>query len=174
MPRTKLTSYLLSSELVKLAYKEEEKDVVVSSLYEPEEEAQRPDSIKTNLSGDIMPLMDKIRERDHQDDESLKRYFEEEGNKNVPFEDELVLKTVNEDLASDQSYIRSRADLFRKQYEDLKEEFKDKDRPVYLYGVTHHSALIALDVGFNGREKYNSVDEIPKPLSLWKANLEKK
>ena len=30
------------------------------------------------------------------------------------------------------------------------------------------SSLVALDVAFNGRESYGSVDEIPKPLSLMK------
>ena len=47
------------------------------------------------------------------------------------------------------------------------------DRPVYVYGIGHHGSLIALDVAYNGRDKYDSVDEIPKPLSLWKVNLEK-
>ncbi len=172
--RTKMTSYLLSKELMALSNSDAQKDIMVSTLYEPAEEVQKPDSLKSNLAGDIMPLMEAIRQRDYQDDEMLRKYFEEGGDKSVQMEDELVMKTVNEDLAGEDSHIRKRAVLFREQYEKLKHDFRNIERPVFFYGVTHHSALVALDVGFNGRERYESADEIPKPLSLWKANLKKK
>jgi hypothetical protein len=171
-PRTKLTTYLLSSELTELS-QQQEKDIGVSYFWEPEDVIQKKESLTSNLEGDIMPLIDEIRKRDYKDDETLKKYFEEGGNKFIPLEDELTMKAVNEDLASENSYIRKRADLFEKQYTELKEKYIETNRSIYFYGVTHHSALIALDVAFNGRQKYNSVDEIPKPLSLWKANLKK-
>jgi len=171
-PRTKLTTDLLANTLIELAA-DGKKDISVAYFWEPAEVAVKKDSLTSELGKDMMHLIEKIRERDHKDDVMINEYFAEGGNKAIPLEDELTMKAVNEDLANENSYFRNRADLFKGQIKELMKAHQDTEKPVYFFGVTHHSALIALDVAYNGRKRYDSVDEIPKPLSLWEADLQK-
>ncbi len=172
--RNRLTTELLMNEILE-ATKTENKDIRVAYFLETAEEKQDPDSLKSNLSKDMMHLMDEIRQQDFKDDQLVGKYFEHGGNLSISIEDEMVKKAANMDLArGEKSYLKARGKLFRKQYEELKKDFSDQNLPVFFYGVTHHSAMIALDAEFNERKKYNNVDEIPKPLSLWEAKTEKK
>ncbi|OGY38576.1 MAG: hypothetical protein A3G57_04740 [Candidatus Andersenbacteria bacterium RIFCSPLOWO2_12_FULL_45_8] len=174
-PRTKLTADLLSSSLIGEVQKAG-KDVGVGFVWEPKEEAAKPGSVSKLPQGtpEIMEAMKEVAERDCPDDESLKEYFiSNDGSITHPKEDELVMKAVNEQISDKDSFIGKRVALLKEQVENLKAKFPSGDRPVYVYGIGHHGSLIALDVAYNGRDKYDSVDEIPKPLSLWKVNLEK-
>jgi len=171
-PRTKLTANLLSSELFRLE-QQNGKNIAVACLWEPENNNNQ-DGLRDVSTGDITDRMKRILIQDSQDEQALKEYFDSGGNKTFAMEDELVMKAINEELVSDNSAIKKRAQLLKAQYERLSEKFKDEKRPLFFYCVSHHSGLVALDVAFNGREKYNSADEIPKPLSLWKAKLDRK
>jgi len=98
-PRTKLTTNLLSSELVRLEC-QNGKNIAVASLWEPENNNQQ-DSLRDVFTGDIMDRMKKILIQDSQDEQAIKEYFESGGNKTFAMEDELVMKAVNEELASE-------------------------------------------------------------------------
>jgi hypothetical protein len=121
-------------------------------------------------------IIRKFAEQEKAEDAALKKYLEESapgdvGNKAYWNEDELIFKTANIDLASENSVIRKRAETLKEQVAKVTEQLKDHATPVYFYGVGHHHSLIALDVAFNGRSHYDSVDELPKPLALWKIKL---
>ena len=173
-PRNKMTAELLMNELMDLAQKTA-KDIRVSSFLETPEEKQNPESFGSNLRGNMMPLIEEeLREKDSQDEELIEKYFIHGGNLTIPGEDELVKTVANKDLArGENSYLRKRGKLFRKQYEELKKDFSNEKIPVFFFGVTHHSAIIALDAEFNDRNEYKTADEIPKPLSLWRAQDKK-
>lgn len=173
--RTNLTRYLLSGEITKLNQENDEKDIRVASLVEPFYDAEDwKKSLKGNLIADMMDLIDEVRKADFADDEMITKYFEEGGNKSIPQEQELTMKAANMDLArGSDSYLRKRGEHFRKQLEEIEDEFSDLE-PIYFFGITHHSSLIALDAEFNGRESYENVKEIPEPLALWKARESKK
>ena len=104
---------------------------------------------------------------------SLRAYLEKEGTVSHQYEDALVLEAVNADLSrGKQSLFRQRAEILKKQIQDLQKSTHAIDAPVYFYGVGHHGSLIAWDIAFNGRDSYSNVDEIPKPLSLISINPE--
>lgn len=173
-PRTKLTADLLSTSLMELA-EHDSKDVEVSFIWEPKGEAEKPGSVSKLPQGipEIMEAMEEIADRDYPGDESLKEYFaSNDGSITHPKEDELNMKAINEQIGDKDSYIGKRVSLLKQQVENVKRKFPPDDRPVYVYGVGHHSSLIAVDIAYNNREKYDSPDEIPKPLSLWKVDLE--
>lgn len=171
-PRTKLTADLLSNEIIELSKAEGgKKDIAVAFLWEPEEVKKQPDSL-SNIPmwpPEIMEILEEIIAQDSADDETMEAYLKSDGNFEVPGENELTFKMVNRDLRSHDSCLRRRADALKKQYDLLLDTFKDENRPIFFYGVGHHSSLVALDIAFNGRRKYDSVDEIPNPLDLWKA-----
>jgi hypothetical protein len=121
-------------------------------------------------------IIRKFVEQEKAEDEELKRYLEQSapqdvGTRSYWNEDELIFETANIDLASEHSVIRNRAEALKKQVATVMEQFEDHPVPVYFYGVGHHHSLIALDVAFNGREHYDSVNDLPKPLDLWKVDL---
>ncbi|MFH0969536.1 MAG: hypothetical protein V1804_03455 [Patescibacteria group bacterium] len=179
-PRTKLTADLLSCEIINIS-KNGKKDIAVLFLWEPPEEETKPDSlknvmlgVKNEVFGDIMMRMKAIMEQDIADNSSFQEYIEKGGNKTFPMEQNVTWKAINEDIASEDSTIKKRGLYLREHFEKMSEQFKDEDRPVFFYGLCHHSALVALDTAFNEREKYDSVKDIPNPLDLWSANLKEK
>ena len=173
IPRARFTADLLSTEIVSRAM-DDNRDIGVSFIWEPEELAEKPESVSniTMYPPEVMDAMTKkVAELDLKDDESLREYLEDdEASTTHPKEDEITFQIMNEDLTSKDSFMKRRAELLKAQVATLGHYFKDESRPVFFYGVGHHSSLIALDVAFNGRQSYESVDDMPKPLSLWKVN----
>jgi len=171
-PRTKLTADLLSKKIMELSVREN-KNITVAFIWEPEEIKGQPGSLSSipMYPPEISDAIKKIQEQDEIDDKIIKDYLEKDGGFAHPKEEEWVMKAVNDDLAGEDSFMRRRADLLKSQYEKLKEAFGNENRAIFFYGLGHHSSLLALDVCFNGRKKYDSVAEMPQPLSLWKADL---
>lgn len=147
-PRTKLAADLLSCEIINIIAQQKEKDISVVFLWEPPEEESKPDSLKKVLVGDIMERMRIIMRQDNIDDESIREYFESDGKTTFPMEDEIVRKAINEDIASEDSSIRKRGDLLRKHYEKISEQFKNEDRPVFFYGLSHQLRDSQLRISF--------------------------
>ena len=128
---------------------------------------------------EMTELIKTFAEQDKADDEALKLYLEQAtphdlGSRTYRDEDALIFKSSNADLASENSIMRKRGELMKEQLSTVMQEFKEHPVPVYFYGVGHHGSLIALDAAFNGRTHYDSVEDMPKPLELWKANLDSK
>lgn len=176
VPRARFTADLISTELSALAFKDH-KNIGVAFVWEPKEEAIKSDSL-TNIPlyppeiGEAMA--NKIREVDAAADGSLMDYLRtDNASRTHPMEDELTFQVMNEDLARPDSFMKRRAELLKEQVTKLEQTFGDEDRPVFFYGVGHHSSLVALDVAFHGTTHYASAEEMPKPLSLWKTNLKK-
>lgn len=176
VPRARFTADLISTELSALALKDD-KNIGVAFVWEPKEEAIKSGSI-SNIPlyppeiGEAMA--NKIREVDTQADESLQNYLKtDNASRTHPMEDELTLQVMNEDLARPDSFMRKRAELLKEQVTKLEQTFGGENRPVFFFGVGHHSSLVALDVAFHGRTHYASAEEMPKPLSLWKTSLKK-
>lgn len=171
-PRTKLTADFLSTSVFEESNKQG-KDIRVAYIWEPSLKSKEDGALTRTSESIGTPLMLKLmKEVEENDDESLQTYLTSgKGAFAHPKEDELVMKAANKDLASEPSFFRKRAPVLRDQMARIRESFPDKDLPLYFYGVGHHGSLIALDVAFNGREKYDSVDEMPQPLSVWKANI---
>jgi hypothetical protein len=174
-PRNKITADFLSAEISRLAIEKDDKEISTAFIWEPAEVAEKADSLTKIPVGTpeaIIENMKVILELDYKDDISLREYLEgRSGDVSHPLENELVMKAVNFDLRSENSFLRKRADLLKTQAEKLKETFKDHEGPVYFYGIGNHSGLIALDVAFNNRQSYRAVEEIPEPLALWKAKI---
>jgi hypothetical protein len=173
-PRTRMTNALLSMELSRLALEHPEKDITTGSIWDSPEIAEHEDSV-SNLAGEAPEFGDMWREFKNSDeaknDPSLADYFAQSGGgKTHPKELEIIYKLVEKDLASPNSVFRKRGEEMKKQIDAFKEKYKDIDVPTYFFGVGHITTLIALDTAVNGREKYGSVDEMPKPLTLWKAD----
>lgn len=173
-PRNKMTTELLMNEVMDIS-KKSHKDIRVAYFFETPEEKQNLNSFGKNLSADMMPLMaEEMKKQDTKDAELVEKYFVHGGHLTIPGEDEMVKSAANKDLAKgEDSYLRQRGKLFREQYDKLKKDFADQKMPVFFFGVTHHSAIIAADAEFNGRNKYKTADEIPKPLSLWRIQDKK-
>lgn len=171
-PRTRLTANFLSTSVFEES-KKLGKDIRVVYIWEPSLKDKEESALMRTSEGIGVSLMLKLmKEVEENDDESLNIYLN--SGKGVfahPKEDELVMKAANKDLASEPSFFKKRASVLREQIAIIRESFLDKDLPLYFYGIGHHGSLIALDVAFNGRERYNSVDEIPQPLSVRKVNL---
>jgi hypothetical protein len=174
-PRNKITADFLATEIARLAMEKEDKEISTAFIWEPSDVAANADSltkIPVGTPGAIMENMKIVFEKDYQDSESLREYLEgRSASVSHPLENELTMKAANLDLISKDSFLKERADLLKAQVEKLKETFKDYDGPIYFYGVGNHSSLIALDVAFNDRQKYETVEEIPEPLALWKAKI---
>lgn len=171
-PRTKLTADLLATEIINLSKSEgDKKDIATAFIWEPEEIKKQSDSL-SNIPmwpPEIIKVMEEIIAQDSKDDEMMEAYLKSDGNFEVLGENELTFKMVNRDLGSHDSCLRRRAEALKKQYNLLADTFKDECRPVYFFGVGHHSSLVALDIAFSGRKIYKSVDEIPNPLDLWQV-----
>lgn len=179
-PRAHLTAEFLSRYLIQERDERGEKGFGVSFLLKPIEGAVQKESHTNILNIDsmvptIMERMECIgKQEEFKDDETLSEYFSHEGGRTAhPMEDELLRRVVNGDLASKDSIYRTRATLLKQQLRDLEEVFSNNDGPVFFYGVGHHSNLVALDVAINNRQHYESVDEIPKPLDLWRVDRER-
>jgi len=178
MPRARMTAELLSSEIGALA-STDNKAIATAFVWEPADVAQDTNSI-SNVAMYPLEMADVMKafvQQEQADDEALGRYLEasdakELGSRAYRGEDELIFKTANMDLASKASVLRKRAEVLKEQVSVITEQYKDHPVPVYFYGVGHHQSLIALDVAFNGRNHYDSVEEMPEPLSLWKARGE--
>ncbi len=171
-PRTKLTADFLSTSVFEES-KKLGKDIRVAYIWEPSLRAKEDGALMRTSESIGIPLMLRLMEEvEENDDKSLHMYLTSgKGAFAHPKEDELVMKAVNRDLASEPSFFKNRAAVLKGQMDRIRESFPDKDLPLYFYGIGHHGSLIALDVAFNGREKYSSVDEIPQPLSVWGVNL---
>jgi len=172
-PRTKMTSALLSMEVGRLALQNPDKHVATGSIWEPTEVAEQEDSI-SNLAGEAPGFLDMWKEfknsKDAQEDPSLQDYFAQSGGgKTHPKEQEMIFKLANKDLASPNSVFKKRAEQIRGQIESFKERYPDEDYKTYFFGVGHVSTLIPVDVALNNREKYDSVEEIPTPLTIIKT-----
>ncbi len=171
-PRTKLTADFLSTSVAEEANRQR-KDIATAFIWEPSQISKEEGSLTRTSESIGTPLMLKLmKEVEETDDKNLENYLGAgKGAFAHPKEDELVMKAANKDLASENSFFKKRAPILRAQVERIKETFSDKETPLYFYGVGHHGSLIALDVAYNGREKYDSVDEMPQPLTVWKVNL---
>ncbi len=173
VPRARMTVDLLATALTRLSMSDN-RNISTAFIWEPQAEAEKTDSVSNipMYPPEIVDAMEKkIAEMDTQDDDSLRAYLQS-GNAAVthPLEDEITLQIMNDDLSRPDSFMKRRAALLKEQITKLEGTFKTEGRPVFFYGVGHHSSLIAMDVAFNDRTKYNSVDEMPKPLSLWGTN----
>jgi hypothetical protein len=171
-PRTRMTSALLSGELIRVSNDHPEKDIAVASIWEPKEIREQEDSI-SNLPNENREAVALLREfqktLDLEKNPALQDYFNHPtGGKNHPEAQKMLFEFANKDLASKHSVFRKGAEQMKKQLEALKEKYKDADRPVYFFGVGHNTTFVALDVAVNGREHYDSVDEIVEPLTLRK------
>jgi hypothetical protein len=173
-PRTRMTASLLSCFLAKKGITSHEKDIAVGYVWEPKDVAVQEGSL-TRLPSEMSGVVEKwkaLQAREAELDDSLREYFAQPGGgKTHPRELEMFFKLVEEDLASPDSAIRKRGEEMKQQVEKFKETYKDEDRPVFFYGVGHISSLVCLDVAFNSKESYSGPEELPKPLSLWKANI---
>jgi len=119
----------------------------------------------------MLQLMQQIARQDQADDDGMTQYFSSTGGgKGHTKELELFFAAVNQDLASENSLIKKRAEELRNEVEQLKKDVQtNKELPIFFFGVGHMSSLVALDVAFNGRTAYERVEEIPTPLSLLAA-----
>ncbi|MDD5489098.1 MAG: hypothetical protein PHP25_00245 [Candidatus Moranbacteria bacterium] len=171
-PRTKLTADLLSMEILEIENSGgNKKDVAVAFIWEPEEIKKQPNSL-SNIPiwpPEIMKTMREIIMQDARDDEVMEAYLKSDGNFEIPNENGIMFRAINNDLSNEESSLKRRAEELMIQYEKLKNTFVNEKRPIFFYGLGHHSSLVALDIAFNGREEYISVDEIPNPLDLWHA-----
>jgi len=177
-PRTRLTADLLSSELMKLINEDKTKEIAVAYMWESPEDAIKEYS-RTNI-GDMknematnQRLMREVQKTDYPDDLDLEEYLKHDGNKTFDNEDEVLRKAVNLDLKNENSQYKKRVGSFRESLKNIKTSFDDISGPVFFYMVGHHPNLITFDVALNGREYYNTSDEIPKPLMLWEVDKEK-
>ncbi len=172
-PRTKLTADFLSTSVIEDA-KKQGKDIRVAFIWEPKDKAKEDGSLmRVSESVGTPTMLRLMQEVEESNDDSLERYLTSgKGGFAHPKEDELVMKAVNSDLArGENSLFRKRAQVLRVQADRIKEKFTEKDLPLYFFGIGHHGSLVALDVAFNERTHYDSVDQIPQPLSVWSANL---
>jgi hypothetical protein len=172
--RTRMTSALLSQELGRLAAEHPEKRIATGSVWEPKEVRDEDESV-SNLAGEAPEFAQMWRDfknsPEAQADESLKDYFAHAGGgKTHPKELEIIFKLVQKDLESPNSVFRKRGEQMKGQIEAFKEKYKDINMLTFFFGIGHVTTLIALDVALNGRQSYSSPDEMPKPLTLWKAN----
>ena len=178
LPRTRMTAELLANEIMALN-ESGTKKISTSFIWEPPDVAKGQDSL-SNIAMYPLEMARVIREfaqQDKADDAILKKYLEDSnpqdlGSRSYRDEDELIFKTANIDLASEHSILRERANVVKEMVLKIMEEFKDSPVPLYFYGVGHHQSLIALDIAFNGRSHYDSIDDMPEPLSLWKVKLD--
>jgi hypothetical protein len=172
-PRTRMTSALLSGELIKISNDYPEKDIAIASIWEPKEIRQQEDSISNipNENREAVALFKEFQKTlDLEKNPALQDYFNHPtGGKNHSKGQEMLFEIANKDLASKDSVFRKAAEQMKKQLESFKEKYKDMDRPVYFFGVGHNTTFVALDVAVNGRGHYDSVDEIVEPLTLWKV-----
>ncbi len=178
LPRARMTAELLSREITALS-STSSKNISVAFIWEPEDVAQAPESASNTAMYplEMVAVMKAFVEQEQADDLALKQHLEETnpedlGTRAYAYEDELIFKTANADLANVDSVLRKRADLLKEQVLRVANHFKDHPVPVYFYGVGHHQSLIALDIAFNGRNHYDSVRDMPDPLNLWKASPE--
>jgi len=176
-PRARITADFFSTELTKLAMNNKEgKDISVAYLWESPEEASK-DSSMTNVSdvsGEYSQLWDLMKEvgaAEYADDADLDAYFHAstDGKRAHPKENEILMKAVNLDLSRPDSVFKKRAVSLKEQLKSIHTAFTESE-PVYFIGVGHHTNLISLDVALNGRTHYDSVDQIPVPLEMWKAD----
>lgn len=177
-PRAKILADFLTGYLLELNDTHPEKDLNVVFLWEPTEVAKEEESMSNianieSVARDITALMEEIQKRENLDDALFSEYFSQDGNRTHPDEEELVRKAVNEDLARPHSVYRKRAELLKHQLKRVRERYADLERPLYCLAIGHHSNLVALDVAFNDRREYTSVDEVPKPLALWNVSAKK-
>jgi len=175
-PRTKMTNALLSMELSRLALQNPDKNIATGSIWEPKEVAEQEDSI-SNLPGEAKGFLELWKEfeksEEAQSDPSLKEYFEQGGGKAHPKEQEIIFKLANKDLANPNSIFKKRAEQIKGQIESFKDKYPDEDYKTYFFGIGHVSTLIPVDVALNGREKYDSAEEIPTPLTIIQAEERK-
>lgn len=180
MPRARMTAELLAGEIAAQA-QAQKKQIATAFVWEPADIATEKGSV-SNIAMwpiEMAEIIRKFAEQEKADDSALRKYLEESppqdvGNKSYWNEDQLIFETVNIDLSQQHSVIRERAELLKQQVAAVMEHFSGHPAPVYFYGVGHHHSLIALDVAFNGRIRYNSVEDLPAPLDLWKVDLKSK
>jgi hypothetical protein len=177
-PRARLTADFFSSALIKVAAERKDKDVGVAFLWEPGEDASKDTSTAEvlDVSGEftkVWELMKEVKDLEYPDDTDLAAYFSSnDGNRRHPKENEVLMKAVNLDLSRDNSVFKKRAERLKVQLQSLDTILKT-DSPIYFFGVGHHSNLISLDIALNDRTHYDSVDQIPEPLAIWKADKTK-
>lgn len=174
-PRTRMTSALLSVELARLVRIHPEKDIDIATIAEPKAVREQEESL-TNLPSEGAGFVDLWRDFKAsyrgENDAALSDYFAQSGGgKNHPKAQEMVFELVNKDLASENSIFRKAAQQMKRQIEAFKQVYESQDRPVYFFGIGHNTTLVALDVAINHRDRYDHVDQIPTPLTLWKVDL---
>ena len=165
-PRTLMTANLLSADLLALIQQSEEKQISVEFLLEPKWDQNREGIAHPAHGIDERWL---TTARALEGDTLVDEYIEHGGARSHERELEVFFRIIQNDLQRSDSLIRQRAEELRLQVEDLYKKFADEGTSVFFYGVGHISSLVALDVAFNGRKKYESVDDMPKPLELWKV-----
>ncbi len=172
-PRTRMTSALLSGELIRISNDHPEKNIAIASIWEPKEIREQEDSI-SNLPNENKEAVSLFKEYQKnielESDPTLKEYFNHStGGKNHPKGQEMLFEIANKDLASENSVFKKAAEQMKEQIESFKEKYQNIDRPIYFFGVGHNTTFIAIDVAINGRDHYDSVDEIVEPLTLRKV-----
>lgn len=176
-PRTKFTAEYLLDELENIISTKEDKKIYTEVIGESSIENKKRTVGVSDFSKEAPGVLEKMKiiaEENSIDDAEMWEYLSNVGGgKTHPKELELFFETVNQDLQSNDSIIKKRAEELKSQAEELKNMVQTNDLPVYFFGIGHMSGLISLDVAFNGREKYDNLDEMPKPLSLWEANKQK-
>jgi len=170
-PRTKLTADLISSTLMEIIKEKNEKEIAVAYMWEHPDEATKEGS--RTKTGDMknematnQRLMREVQKMDYPEDLDLEEYLKHGGHKTFANEDEVLRRAVNLDLRSEDSQYKKRVATFKESLKNIEESLDDIDGPVFFYMVGHHPNLITFDVALNGREHYDTSDEIPKPLTL--------
>jgi hypothetical protein len=172
-PRAQMTAELTAVYLMKKA-EGGSKQVNVGFVNEAKEDKQTSKDIVdvSYTSTKMMGRMKELAAVDAADDAKLAAYLNATGgNTTHSNEQAMVQRVVNEDLASPDSVFKRRAEDLKTQIAEYTERFKDIPGPVFLYGVGHHTNVITLDIAVNGRTRYDSVEEVPKPLELIRAKL---
>lgn len=170
--RTRMTSALLSGEIIRLSNAHPEKDIAVASVFEPKEIREQEDSL-SNLPSENRDIVKVFREflknANSEGDPKLKDFLSHPtGGKDHPRAKEMLLEVVNKDLVSENSLFKKAAERIKVQIESFKEQYGNIDRPIYFFGVGHDTTFIALDVALNGTNHYDSVYELVEPLTLRK------
>ena len=173
-PRTRFTAEYLLDELEELIAARQEKKIYTEVIGESSEKGGRRSVGVTDIPKETPGMIERMRAivaEEADEDAQLGDYLASQGGgKSHARETELFFMAVNRDLGSEDSIIRKRAEELKERVDRLEREgVRAGDLPVYCFGVGHMSGLIAMDVAFNGRNHYGTLDEMPRPLALWKA-----
>jgi len=166
--RTKFAAEYLSSELEEIISKGEKKiytDVIGEYKIKEGKKTVGVSNLPAEAPG-MQKVMGELMKEENKIDRKLNDYLAEaKGKFTHPRELEIFLHAVNEDLSRPDSVLRERALELELQLAQLKSDIETKDMPVFIFGFGHMSSIVALDI-INGKEKYESENEIAKPLEL--------